>query len=481
MKACAVVIGIGDGSLSRSLADRYQDIVTIVLPGENVLPDIPGHQFAVGAVADAAEVISRRFARHQEIIKLPDTDFYDRHPCGGDPAFRSLFCEHFYHQFGERPLWMGDSVTDCLQGAYHMALAADLLAGAPRPDEIEKLTCPVLCIASGPTVRDHLDEIRALASKCLIICADTAMEPLLKAGIKPDIVTPLERVPQVARESFPAETYPGIIFAGTPAVHHSIPRKFEDHILIPGSDLLFSWFGCDPAHQFFYGQSTGVMACALGLRLTTGPVYLIGHDLCYEGTQSHWGSVNPAILNHAASDDVPVSGNDGQTKQARHWWNIFRRELSDLARESGRVVNINAAAGVGAKIDWALSVPLPDPSSLPDRKTLILPEKRQDRVDAIEAKLSRLPRDAKTMLARLSTADVRLSGLNIAELCPATSRDLMAYLLRSVLASISMDHWAGRPSKQAAVFGAQAMRNVLRSQMGVFTVMSTRESTCAVA
>lgn len=478
MKACAVVIGIGDGSMSRSLVSGYRDVVTIVLPGEQPLPQMPGHQFVVGALEDAAEVVSKRFARHEEIVKLPDTDFYDQHPCSADPAFRHAFCTTFYQQLGERPLWMGDSVTDCLQGAYHMALHAHLLAGAPRPDEIASLDCPVLCIASGPSVQTHLDHIRSLARKCLIIVADSALEPLLAAGIQPDIVTPLERVPEITHESFPAPHYQGI-FAGTPAVHHDIAPKFDRHILIPGSDLLFSWFGCDPKHQFFYGQSTGVLACSLALKLSTGKVYLIGHDLCYAGEESHWRACNPAVKTHADSESVPVPGNDGQTKLARHWWNIFRRELGDLAHVSGRVVNVNAHAKIGALIHHALAEPLPDPSILDDKQELSLPAVNQERVTQMLEKLERLPKDAQRMLAKLSGCNLTLADLNIAELCPGPNRDLMAYLLRSVMASVSMDHWTSRPAKQAAEFGAQAMRNVIRANMGVFRVMAnSREAAC---
>ena len=36
-----------------------------------------------------------------------------------------------------------------------------------------------------------------------------------------------------------AEKYPGVIFAGTPAVHQDIAPKFDRHLFISGSDLLF--------------------------------------------------------------------------------------------------------------------------------------------------------------------------------------------------------------------------------------------------
>ena len=471
MKTCVVVMGIGDGSTSRALAGRYREVVTIVMPGEEPQSDMPGEQFVVFGTEDAAEVISRRFSKHEVAVKLPDTDFVDLHPCGADPEFRAAFCLQFYTLLGERPLWMGDSVTDCLQGAWHIAAAAHLLVGAPRPDEVTPLDVPVLAIATGPSLSKHIDAIRALQGKALIICADSALSGLLRNGIRPDIVTPLERVPEVVRESFPDLHYPGVVFAGTPVVHHAIAPKFDRHILIPGSDLLFSWAGCKPGTQFFYGQSTATLAVALGLRLSTGPVYLIGHDLCYDGAESHWGDVHPDVKTHAAEGDMPVMGNDGTMKMARTWWATFRRELGDMARSSGRIININAIDGTGALITGARAEPLPDPATLPGF-TLEIPPPSPERTEAFADKLAQLPDDVRDMLVKLSVSRVAMDDLNLHRLCPGPNKDLLAYLLRSILASVSMDHFSGNPNAIAAQCGAQAMRNALRGMMGTFERMA---------
>lgn len=478
MKALAIVIGVGDGSTSRSMAGRYGDVVTIVLPGEEP-QNVPGKQFVVGSTEDAAEVISKRLSKHEDSVRLPDTDFYDSHPCYGDESFRQAFCVTFYSQLGERPLWMGDSVTDCLQGAYHIAMTAQHLIGAPRPDEIRPIDCPALCIASGPSLAPYIDRIRSLQDKCLIVCADSVLEPLLAAGITPHVVTPLERTPEITTESFPRDSYPGVIFGGTPVVHEEIAPKFGKHILIPGSDLLFKWAGCEPDRQFFYGQSTATLALALCLRLTTGKVYLVGHDLSYADGASHWGAVNPAIHTRAGEGDVDVPANAGGTLKSRAWWNIFRRELSDMARAfPGRVSNVNAATGVGAVIYGTTSEDIPDADSLTSAPKLELPDPKPERLDAFLAKLSRIPRDARRMLAKLSSSHLRLADLNLNELVPGPNRDLFAYLLRSIIASTSMEHWSGRPNAQAAEFGAQAIRNTLREHMDIYESMAEQAALC---
>ncbi len=44
-------------------------------------------------------------------------------------------------------------------------------------------------------------------------------------------------------------------------------------------------------------------------RMTSGPVYLVGHDLAFDGTQSHW-SASTSV--HEKNDGMTIEGNNGQ-------------------------------------------------------------------------------------------------------------------------------------------------------------------------
>lgn len=462
--ACAVLIGIGEGAFFKEVVGCYERVVVICLPGETPSTDYPHsvHQYVVRGAIDAAEVISHAFAKQGYIVELEATDFYSKHPSPCDPQVRQDFAALFYNILSQRPFTLGDDIIDGIQGAYHIAMAADTLVGAPTPDELPKLSCPVLAVAPGPSLAKHLDAIRALQNKCLIICADTALEGLLRAGITPHIVTPLERVPQVVDESFPRAKYPGVIFAGTPVVHHQIPAKFDRHIFVPGSDVLFLWAGARQDQLFFYGQSTGVLAATLGTRLTTGSVYLVGHDLAFADGASHWDSVHDGVQ---LGDEVvrfETDGNNGKKVQSQSWWHIFKNELAELARETRRIINVNGHTGDGAAIADTFAAPLPDPATLPDFVMPEWPAENLTRKERFAELLAQLPSDLRSVMVELSRNDLRMKDIDYRAFCTTDNRLMISYISRSAMGQFGMQYQNGADDAQTAADYSDTIRNVYR-------------------
>lgn len=482
----AVVIGAGDGAFVRELVPVYQRVVVIVLPGEQPLAIASPkfHQFVVGGPADAGQVVSIAFAHQKYISQLEATDFYIGHPIAVPESERAAFARMFYGLLSQRPASLGNDVIDGIQGAWHIAHHAHFLLPAPTPAELGKLSCPAIAIAPGPSLARHLPALRALQTKCLMICADSALDGLLREGITPHIVTPLERVKAVVTESFSKARYPGVIFAGSPAVHHDIAPKFSRHILIPGSDVLFTWAGCHPDELFFYGQSTGVLAATLATKLTTGLVYLVGHDLAFNDRQSHWNGVHAGVQ-IGDVERIAVVGNCGEMVASQYWWTVFCNELSDLAHETKRVVNVNAVDGTGARILHAIAARLPDHESLDAFEMLLWPAPNEARLERFGALLRRLPSDVRSVLAKLSSANIDLEDLDFAKLCRSDNREMLGYICRSILGQFGMQHLNERSAKETAEDGADALRSALRGCLPMFDQMAkvpaAMEATCTVA
>ena len=462
--ACAVLIGIGDGSFLPEVIPCYQRVVVICLPGETPSTNYPHsvHQYIVRGAQDAAEVISHAFAKQGYIIELEATDFYSKHPSPCDPQVRQDFAALFYNLLSQRPFTLGDDIIDGIQGAFHIAMSAHKIVGSPTPDELPKLSCPVLAVAPGPSLVKHLDAIRALQNKCLIICADTALEGLLRAGITPHMVTPLERVPQVVDESFPRSSYPGVIFAGTPVVHQMIADKFSRHLFVPGSDVLFLWAGAKQEQLFFYGQSTGVLAATLGSRLTTGLVYLVGHDLAFNDTASHWDAVHSGVQLGDAIVKFETDGNKGNKVLSQSWWHIFKNELAELARECKRIVNVNGFTGDGAAIADTFASPLPESCNLPDFVMPKWPAENTARKERFADLLAHLPADLKTVMVGLSRTDLRMADIDYRALCTTENRLMISYISRSAMGQFAMQYQNGATDRQTAADYSDAMRNVYR-------------------
>jgi len=475
--ACAVLIGGGDGSLLRDVIPVYDRVVVIFLPGESPFPDVPKtvDQYVVRGQQDAHEVVSHGFAHQHRVIELEATDFYSQHPCVADPQVRADFAAMFFSLLALRPFTMGDCIIDGLQGAYHIALSAHHVIGAPTPDELPKLSCPAISIASGPSLAKHLDALRVLQHKCLLICADTALEGLLKAGITPHIVTPLERVTAVAEESFPAAHYPGVIFGGVPVVHQTIAPKFDKHLLVPGSDVVFLWMGAKTEQLFFYGQSTGVLSATVAAQLTTGPVYLVGHDLAFNDKSSHWGEVHAGVQ---LGDDVirvGIPGNNGGTVQSQAWWQMFLGELSDLSKLTGRIVNVNGHTGDGAVIPHTISAALPDPDSLEPFSLPQWPEPNAARITRFAALLKQLPGDARGVLDKLCNSKFTLGYIDFRKLCASDNRLMLGYVFRSVIGQFGMQHMNGVSAEETTLDCANAMRNALRQLLPIFEEMASAQ------
>jgi len=462
--ACAVLIGIGDGSFLRDVTQCYERVVVICMPGETPSTDYPNnvHQYIVRGAIDAAEVISHAFANQRHIIELEATDFYSRHPSPCDPQVRQDFALLFYNLLSQRPFTLGDDIIDGLQGAYHIAMSAHKLIGAPTPDELPKLSCPVLAVAPGPSLAKHLDAIRSLQHKCLIICADTALEGLLRAGITPHMVTPLERVAAVVDESFPRAHYPGVIFAGTPVVHQAIADKFSRHLFVPGSDVLFLWAGAKQEQLFFYGQSTGVLAATLGTRLTTGKVYLVGHDLAFADKASHWGDVHAGVQLGDEVVKFETDGNNGGKVLSQSWWHIFKNELAELARETKRVVNINGVTGDGAAIADTIAMALPESCNLPDFVMPEWPAENIARKERFADLLASLPSDLRTVMARLSRAKLTMKDIDYRALCTTDNSLMISYISRSAMGQFAMQYQSGAADGETANDYSDAIRNAYR-------------------
>lgn len=57
---------------------------------------------------------------------------------------------------------------------------------------------PAIVVATGPSLNKNKHLLKGLEDKALIISVDASLKILMEMGVKPHLVTSLERVPQVA-------------------------------------------------------------------------------------------------------------------------------------------------------------------------------------------------------------------------------------------------------------------------------------------
>ncbi len=177
-------------------------------------------------------------------------------------------------QIAYSPIMLGDDVVDAWQGAYWMMMNADLLDCVPITEV--RTNAPVVSVGSGPSLDDHLDELREKQDNLCIVAGHSTLVKLEEAGIEADFFAPIERVD--FRYMMPS-TPTTAAFAGLPVVPHE-HKRCKRKYAVGNFDHLYQWAGMQKA-MIMTGLTTGVastgVACCLAQK--NEPVYLVGHDL----------------------------------------------------------------------------------------------------------------------------------------------------------------------------------------------------------
>ncbi len=436
-----IVIGWGDGSLLRWMAAdpllKQREIIIALLPGEHeafaasfttepallpVLQQLKPVMLPIANEAGAQQLCDEHFRSHESLPRLAGCDIIDRHPltAAADDARRRI-APLITKALSDRPQMYGNDIMDSFTGILNAAANAKAILPAPSLGECWGMfgDTPVISIAGGPSLGRHIDRLRELQDRCILVACDSVMPGLIKAGIQPHFCTPIERLPatvdlvQIARGT-------RTIFAGSCVVPSGAIDAFEGRTIgVAGGDQLYVWLDHGKDRRVNTGSSTGVFSFMVGSALTSGPVYLVGHDLARNREASHWEGANyssglwaeakakvqsSARVNTGYEDRL-VPGNDGQPLPSIIWWDRFRNEIASGVRELsqiGRTVyNVNAHDRVAALIEGTQAAPLPDPASLPERGPVVLPPHKPERYEDWRRRAAILPQDGERFRASL--------------------------------------------------------------------------------
>lgn len=415
-----LIVGYGDGQLIqeclRDPAIAQKDIWILAF-GENVPErEWPEHTriAQIRTWEDAQTWVNAAFSDHNDIVRLGGVDVVSSDGLGGDARIlREALLPRTIGALSDRSWALGNDINDSFTGLWHSAQNARLLLPAPSIGQLAGAfgDLPAISIGAGPSVGTHLDELRALQDKCLLVACDSVCPGLVKEGIIPHIVTPQERAKQQAQF---VECLRGTraIFAGIPACHPDTLSPFGDRMIyLHAMDKLYDWLEPDERLRCLTGSSTGVLSFFVAASLTRGPVYLLGHDLAKEDGQTHWAGADfagKAFAKEATSaggfgsngyEERLIPGNSGKLLTSIFWWDNFRSEISSQAKLMGpRVFNVNAHDGKYALIEHTLPAPLPDPASLP---SFTAPEPKrvnQARYDSWKARSATIGQDADAFI-----------------------------------------------------------------------------------
>ena len=221
---------------------------------------------------------------------------------------------------------------------------------------------PAIIVSNGPSLDNSMPLLRQIQGKCLIICAESAIVPLTKNGIKPDIMVALERTKKNYLFHFENQNHsPDIaLFALTMVDPRVFPSFAGEKIpIFRKGEGLSRWFNqrLGDGSELDAGASVAHLAVSAAIYLGADPIIFVGQDLAYGSNgathskdavtmQEKGKSVRDIIYSFPT---VYVEGNNGEMIPSNQLWVNFRIIMESIISKNPEHRFYNATEG-GAKI-----------------------------------------------------------------------------------------------------------------------------------
>lgn len=215
---------------------------------------------------------------------------------------------------------------------------------------------PGIVVAAGPSLNKNIKELKKAKGKAFIIAVDTAIKPLLKEGIVPDMFAivdakkPLDLIQVEGARDIPLST---TLDAASDVLKYHTGKKFFANEGIAFVDKIFERF----EKQYGRAADGGSVATAcftLLYKIGLTRIILVGQDLALTGNKTHAdGTFNEEMPVLNTENCEMVEGNVEELVPTRgdfqiylNWYNNF---IEGVKKQDPKFRVINATEG-GAKI-----------------------------------------------------------------------------------------------------------------------------------
>ncbi|MBI9056064.1 MAG: motility associated factor glycosyltransferase family protein [Bacteroidales bacterium] len=246
----------------------------------------------------------------------------------------------------------GNSPSDSLVGIENMLSNLDEIINNPGIILLKNKFKgkPAIVAATGPSLDKNKHLLKGLEEKALIVAPEASLKPLLKSGIKPHLITSLERVLPVIDliKNLNKKEVEDVYFAAAPVIDREVYKEYPGKKLIVYRNLdHFKWLGIDKG-ILDIKITAGNMAFKVCEYLGCDPIILIGQDLANSEdgithakgfALSEDGSASKAEK-YRNETQIRVKGNIDELVTTTPTWlkaiNAYRRDVDDY---KGRCVN----------------------------------------------------------------------------------------------------------------------------------------------
>lgn len=233
----------------------------------------------------------------------------------------------------------------------------------------EKLDCPVIITAGGPSLTKQLELLKTVENRALIICAGSTINSLLKYGIKPHILVVIDGAEVNFAHFKNVEDihniplfYPLIVYREIPSYHQGEKVVFnlqKDELSETIDRIFFENLG-----HVRGGGSVATFCLSIAQQLTNGPICLIGQDLAYTNFQTHAeGNRLGKKLDKSEFSNtkkyLKVKGFYGDEVFTDYSFYSMKQTFEQLIKSFGNRTVYNATEG-GVFIEGAVHLPFAD-------------------------------------------------------------------------------------------------------------------------
>ncbi len=215
---------------------------------------------------------------------------------------------------------------------------------------------PVIVVSAGPSLNNNIMELKKAAGKACVIATDTAMKPLLNAGIIPNLFVIIDGLkPGVLFEHKNLSRVPMVTMTGVsvePMAYHKGKKFFyysssplEQKILM---DLSEKEQRNRVLPHLVTGGSVANSAYSLGVYMGAKTIILVGQDLAMTGNRTH---ADGTFQDKMDEIDVKNGGYfeveaiDGGKIWTRDDFDRYRKWFEECAKEWKHITMVDATEG----------------------------------------------------------------------------------------------------------------------------------------
>lgn len=262
----------------------------------------------------------------------------------------------------------GNDIIDSLMGVeHHFQNLPTMINNPPFTSLLQKKNSNIaIVVSTGPSLTKQLPLLKKVQDYVTIISVDASFPILVKNGIKPDIVTVLERIPETANffKDVPAELQKDVIFLLVSIAHQDVVDAISGtKVLVMRPHEYTQYFELNTFGYLGSGMSAANLAHEVAIAMEYPQCVLIGQDLAFGDDGTSHADNHFFGVNEEDSEKFNIFttryGGEGKIKTTLYW-NLFREFFEKLIVQTSNVTQtINATEG-GARIQGAIELSFKD-------------------------------------------------------------------------------------------------------------------------